>query len=328
MTDYTVITSRVRLARNLAEVRFPSRINAGEVEKVYRAAFSAAKEVFDPTLYQIGSLSEEEKCYLVERHLISPMLAESPYGGVILSKDRQLSVMLLEEDHIRSQCFRKGLALEDAFASLKEYDLALRAKCRLAYDKKIGYLTACPTNVGTGMRASVLMFLPGIALNAGLNDLVEELKAAGLTIRGALGEGSEGDGFCYQISNAVSLGVSEETILNRVSSAAEKINHIEKNLLQKYYQQNRNRLEDSVARAVAILSSAKLLSQEELESLIVSVKIGVILGLVDMDHVNLDDLALLCKPYSLVRLTECENTSEARDFARARTVRKTITDKE
>ena len=328
MIDYTVISSRVRLARNISECKYPSRITPEEVDLVYNTARDAAKEVMDSSFYTMRELSSAEKSYLVERHLISPMLLDAPYGAVILSKDKQLSVMLLEEDHIRAQCFRKGLALDDAFEVVKEFDLALRSKARLSYDKQWGYLTACPTNIGTGMRASVMMFLPALSLCKKLDYLEEELKSANLTIRGALGEGSKGEGFCYQISNAVSLGVSEETILNRVGSAAERIKRIEKDLLDDYYNRNKIRVEDSVSRSFAILGSARLLSQQELESLVVNVKIGVNLGLVPLEHVNLDELTLLCEPASLMRLTGCGDSPEERDIARARTVRKTITDKE
>lgn len=328
MTDYTVMTSRVRLARNFADVKFPSHITPREVDVVEKGALSAAKEVFDPHFYRVRDLDEAEKLYLVERRLISPMLLDSPFGSVILSEDKRLSVMLMEEDHLRAQCFRSGLALNECFEAVKEYDLALRSKVTLAYDKKLGYLTACPTNVGTGMRASVMMFLPALSILQRIDDLEEELKSANLTIRGALGEGSKGKGYCYQISNAVSLGVSEETILNRVGSAAEKIKKIESDMLDLYYQRNRLRIEDSVARSYAILRSAKLLSQEELESLVVNVKIGILLGLITLEGVDLDELALLCEPASLVRLTKCGDTPEERDAQRALTVQKTISDKE
>lgn len=328
MIDYTVITSRVRLARNISEIKFPSRISLKEVEEVERAAMAAAKEVFEPRFYPLVDLDPAEKEYLVERRLISPLLLECPYGSVILSKDKLRSVMLIEEDHIRSQCFRAGLALEECFAAVKEYDLALRSKARLAYDKKLGFLTSCPTNVGTGMRASVMMFLPAFTFCRRLGELEEELKNANLTIRGALGEGSKGEGYCYQISNAVSLGVSEETILNRVTSAVEKIKEIELDLLNRYYQSNRLRVEDSVGRAAAILTSAKLLSREESDSLIVWMKIGALLGILPSSGINFDEISLLSKPISLVRLTGCGSAPEERDAARAQMIQKAITGKE
>ena len=328
MTDHTVVMSRVRLARNISGYKFPSKINPTEASEVERIALSAAKEVFEPRFYHVRDLSASEAEYLVDCHLISPMLAESRDGAVILSKDKQLSVMLEEEDHVRSQCLRNGLALKECFDKVKEYDLALRSKARLSYDKQLGFLTACPTNVGTGMRASVMMFLPALSLCNEIGGLEEELRAAGLTIRGSFGEGSKGEGYCYQISNAVSLGVSEETILTRVQTAAMKIKTIENDLLDRYYEQNRLRVEDSVARAYAVLTSAKLLSQEELESLMIHVKIGALLGLLPEMYMNPDELVLMCKPSSLVRFTGCGNTPEERDAARASTVQKVITNKE
>ena len=328
MIDYTVVMSRVRLARNISGFKFPSKISPTEAMEVERISLSAAKDVFEPRLYSIGDLKPSEAEYLVDCHLISPMLLESRYGAVILSKDKQLSVMLEEEDHLRSQCFRNGLALNECFDKVKEYDLALRSKARLAYDKQLGYLTACPTNVGTGMRASVMMFLPALSLCGEIGGLEEELRSAGLTIRGSFGEGSKGEGYCYQISNAVSLGISEETIVSRVQTAATRIKTIENDLLDRYYEQNKLHVEDSVARAYAILSSAKLLSQQELESLMIHVKIGVLLGLLPEIGKHPDELVLMCKPSSLVRFTGCGNTPEERDAARAATVQKVITDKE
>ena len=329
MIDYSVISSRVRLARNLSGVKFPSKITPEEVVIVEKAARAAAKEVFDtPRFYRIADLDAAERAYLVEGHYISPMLLESPFASLILSEDGKQSVMLEEEDHIRSQCIESGLALEDCFEKVKEYDFALRGKARLAYDKQLGFLTACPTNVGTGMRASVMMFLPAISAMGKIEDLEEELKSANLTIRGALGEGSKGEGYCYQISNAVSLGVTEETILNRVGTAADRIKEIEGKMLDLYYQRNRLQLEDSVARSYALLCSAKLLPQQELESLLVNVKIGIMLGLITINTVNLDELALLCKPSSLIRLTKCSGDRTELDATRAETVRKAITKKE
>ena len=328
MTDCSVISSRVRLARNLSGVKFPSKITPQEVDIVEKAACAAAKELFDARFYRVADLNDAEREYLVEGHYISPMLLDAPFASLILSEDGKQSVMLEEEDHIRSQCILPGLVLNECFERVKEYDLALRGKARLAYDKQLGYLTACPTNVGTGMRASVMMFLPAITAMGKLEDLEEELKSADLTIRGALGEGSKGEGYRYQISNAVSLGVTEETILNRVGSAANRIREIEKKMLDLYYRRNRLQLEDSVARSYALLCSAKLLPQQELESLLVNVKIGIMLGLITINTVDLDELALLCKPSSLIRLTKCSDDQMEIDATRAETVRKAITKKE
>lgn len=325
MTDYSVISSRVRLARNISGLKFPCAITPEEVATVEQVARTAAKEVFDARFYRIRELDAAEKAYLVEGHYISPILLRSPYASLILSEDGKFSVMLQEEDHVRSQCILPGLALKDCFENVKEYDVALRGKARLAYDKQLGFLTACPTNVGTGMRASVMMFLPALSIMGKIDELEEELKSARLTIRGALGEGSKGDGYRYQISNAVSLGVTEETIINRVESAAKRIKEIESKMLDDYYQRNRLPLEDSIMRSCALLRSAKLMTQQELESLIVNVKIGIMLGLVSIDKVNLDELALLCKPSSLMRLTKCGNSPLELDATRAQTIQKAIT---
>lgn len=325
MIDYTVISSRARLARNLSGVKFPSKITPDEVVIVERAALTAAKKVFDAAFYRISDLNDADLEYLVEGHFISKHLLESPYAALILSKDKRMSVMLQEEDHIRSQYILPGLSLEECFAAVKEYDEMLRGETYLAYDKQLGYLTACPTNVGTGLRASAMMFLPALGMSGGIGELENELKNASLTIRGALGEGSKAEGYRYQISNAISLGVTEDRILNRVESAAKRIKEIEWNTLETHYERDRLRIEDSVMRSDAILRSARILTQDELESLIVYEKIGVMLGLIGAGGVNLDELTLLCKSSSLMRLVGRNSNI---DEKRAETVRKAITQKE
>ncbi|MBO7390686.1 MAG: ATP--guanido phosphotransferase [Clostridia bacterium] len=325
MTDYIVISSRARLARNLSGVKFPSKITPDEVSVVERAAIAAAKKVFDAAFYRISDLDDSDVEYLVEGHFISRTLLESPYAALILSKDKKMSVMLQEEDHIRSQYILPGLALQECFAQVKEYDQMLRGETYLAYDKQLGYLTACPTNVGTGLRASVMMFLPALSMAGGIGELENELKSANLTIRGALGEGTKAEGYRYQISNAISLGVAEETILNRVESAAGRIREIEMKTLAAQYDRDRFRMEDSVLRSDAILRSARILTQDELETLIVYEKIGVALGLIDATNVDLDALTLLCKSSSLKRLVGAGANIDAQ---RAETVRKAITQKE
>ena len=328
MNEYTVIGSRVRLARNIADVRFPSRATREDAEFVARKVVSAGKNVTDGTFYVMASLDKGERSYLVERHLISPALAAAPYGAAYISKDKHLSVMVMEEDHVRAQSFFPKLDLERCFDTVKEYDLAFRSKVRPAYDKQLGFLTACPTNVGTGMRASVMMFLPALSVLHKIDELEDELKKANLTIRGSLGEGSKGVGYCYQVSNGVSLGVSEDTILNRVSSAVKRIADIESDMLTAYYEREKIRLEDTVYRAVAILGAARTLSQKELESYMVYLKIGVMLGMIPPCRIDPDDLILMCKPYGIVKLTQCGDSPAERDVARAELVRKIMNSKE
>ena len=328
MNEYTIIGSRVRLARNIADVRFPSRATREDAEYVASKVVAAGKNVTEGTFYAMSSLEDRERAYLVERHLISPALAASPFGAAYISKDKHLSVMIMEEDHVRAQSFYPKLALQECFDAVKEYDLALRSKVRPAYDKQLGYLTACPTNVGTGMRASVMLFLPALSILNKIDELEEELKRANLTIRGSLGEGSKGEGYCYQISNGVSLGVSEETILNRVSSAATRIVDIESKMLSSYYEREKLRVEDSVYRAVAILGAARTLSQKELEAYTVYLKMGVMLGLISPIKIDPDELLLMCKPYGIVQLTHCGDTPVERDVARAEIIRKIINSKE
>ncbi|NCA67484.1 MAG: ATP--guanido phosphotransferase, partial [Clostridia bacterium] len=207
--EYLVVSSRIRLARNFSGLPFPVNCSPVHADKVYTTAKRVSDKLFENDFIKIKSMSSLERNSLIESHLISPLLLESKYGALILNKERNISIMLMEEDHIRAQCMENGLSLKKCDEQLSCFDDGLSKAANIAYDYKLGYITACPSNIGTGMRASVMLFLPSVTINKLIPQIKSKVEAAGLTIRGIYGEGSEAEGCMYQISNRISLGVDE-----------------------------------------------------------------------------------------------------------------------
>lgn len=323
--EYMVVSSRIRLARNLAGIPFPSKCSPSLAEKVYSTAKKVSDKLFDNDFVKIGELSIVERKSLIESHLISPMLESSNHGALILNKERNISIMIMEEDHIRAQCIESGLSLKKCDASLAAFDDELSRIANVAFDYKLGYLTACPTNIGTGMRASIMLFLPALTITRAIPEVKRKVEAQGLTIRGIYGEGSEAEGSMYQISNCISLGVNEETIIEAVEDNVKAVCELERKQRAKLYSDRGIELEDKIYRALGILKSAKLLTVDELMSYIAYIKLGVNLGLFKLDTaITLDELMVLSQPYSLVKLTGCGSSALERNIARADIVKRAL----
>ena len=207
----TVISTRIRLARNFAAYPFPRRMDDAQAEDIVYLVGEGLKQFDEFTKYEIDGLSRQQATLLKERYLISPALLKSKKGAAFVSDDKAISVMVNEEDHLREQYIYKGFDLYKAYERISGIDDGLAELYDFAFDDKLGYITACPSNLGTGMRASVMMFLPGLTQNGGLKAVLPTLKENGLTVRGTFGEGSTTEGCIYQISNERTLGVSEKT---------------------------------------------------------------------------------------------------------------------
>ena len=209
-----IISSRVRLARNLTMYPFPHKMDASQAKQAgeeIESAFFGDNQILRKQYLalDLDSLTDEDRMSLAEKHLISDKLAKGGSGHrLIISRDESLSIMINEEDHIRIQSMSAGLALENAYQSAAEISLLMENKLALAYNEKYGFLTACPTNTGTGMRASVMAHLPGMSMAGGLKNIVESLSKLGFAVRGYFGEGSKSQGHLYQISNQLTLGFS------------------------------------------------------------------------------------------------------------------------
>ncbi len=323
--EYLIVSSRIRLARNISDIPFPMLCTEMQADKVYVAAKKVSDKLFDNDFYRIKSMNPLERNSLIESHLISPMLVESKFGALILNKERNISIMLMEEDHIRAQCIESGLNLKKCDAALSAFDDELSKAASVAYDYKLGYLTACPSNIGTGMRASVMLFLPALTLSELMNEVKRKVESAGLTIRGIYGEGSEAEGCMYQISNRISLGIDEETIIDAVTDSVEAVCSAEREQRGKLYSSWGITLEDKIYRALGLLERARMLSNKELMNSLAYVKLGVNLKLFELDTaITLDELLVLTQPYSLMRMTNCGNSTAERDAARAGIVKRAL----
>ena len=294
-----IITSRVRLARNIKDMPFLlDEKNAKEiVKKVNRALVKT--DTFN--LYFVSNLDDITLEAMKERHLISQNLIDNrDSGAALINSDESLSIMVNEEDVIREQCFMKGLMLSEAYKRLNAIDDELAKNLDIAFDENLGYLTACPTNLGTGMRASVMMFLPALTESGKINGLINEVSELGLTVRGLYGEGSKAEGCMYQISNEITLGLSEYDIIKSVEEAVISICRLERELEEKLYVKRELITMDRAKKAYGVLTNAVLLSYNEFLSLIAEVKLGAMLGMINIsDTAALDNLTVAVRPANL-----------------------------
>ncbi|MGE5495017.1 MAG: hypothetical protein ACM3S4_06955 [Burkholderiales bacterium] len=276
-----VVSTRIRLARNLADVPFPTRITEKEdVEKVHELAKSSLLVSPQFRYFRLSDMSEISRRALIEKNIISSDLARNNLGGLIANSDESLSVMILEEDHYRIQSLKSGLALEAAYGEADQLDNMLSAGVDYAYDENFGFLTSCPTNVGTGLRASLMLHLPALTAAKGMPRIISMVSKIGMTVRGAFGEGSAASGAFYQISNQITLGVSEKEILSRLLSTVNKVMDFERSTRKELYKNLGITLEDRIWRALGVLRHARRISDSEAQKLISDVAFGVSLGIV------------------------------------------------
>ena len=321
------ISSRVRLARNVADVPFPARLDDERAfSVVMKAAEKTAKDLFKFKFYQMGHLPEIDRAALVERHLISnDLMANLKTGAVIISDDETVSVMINEEDHYRIQCVLPGDSLGEAYKKANLYDDVLATNVRVAYDENLGYLTACPTNLGTAMRASVMLFLPALTINRGISAIINAVAKVGLTVRGVYGEGSKAEGYLYQVSNQVSLGVSEQDVLRMVQNAVDTICRQEQLARDDLKARQGINLVDSVSRAYGVLTNACKMSSSELVELMSEYKLGVYSGLLECKSPDaLEKLQVLCQPANLSKIAGKQLSASDRDIFRAEYVKKQL----
>lgn len=275
----TLVTStRIRLARNLAAYPFPEKLDATLAGEIVHLVGNELSKLDEFERNDINKISAEEAVLLQEQHLISPALIRRKHiGAAFVSSDKCISVMVNEEDHLREQYICKGFDLYNAYERISGVDEVLGASLNFAYDKKLGYLTACPSNVGTGMRASVMMFLPALAISKELENFLPTLKAGGLTVRGVFGEGSSAEGYSYQVSNERTLGQSEGDILDTVMRMTMNLCDLELRAREKLLQEKKIPLRDACLRAYGTLTNCAVLTQKELTSSMVKVKLGMAL---------------------------------------------------
>lgn len=321
----TVVSSRIRFARNFAGFPFTSKMKPTHTAEVLHLFSEGLKEI-DPneyTRYDIEKLSDSEKTLLQEQHLVSSaLLKQDKNRAVFISSDRTVSIMVNEEDHLREQYICKGFDLYKAYERLSALDDGLASVLDFAYDKTLGYLTACPSNLGTGMRASVMMFLPGLTWKGELRSLILSLQKRGMTLRGAFGEGSDAEGYLYQISNERTLGWSEKEILEEVTEVTMSLCDQELRAREEMVKTAETELRDRCLRAYGTLTNCALLDMTEFLSKIVDVRLGLVLGfLKEKDGQKFDEFLDDMQPAAFCLNNNLEGESERfYDEVRAETV--------
>ncbi|MBI5631390.1 MAG: protein arginine kinase [Elusimicrobia bacterium] len=324
-----VLSSRVRLARNLDKTLFPSHAPETTLKETLEKIFAAARRAaLERAAYlKLSDLDAVDLRFLVERHLISPNHAALPrQRGVVVGAGETVSLMVNEEDHIRLACLQPGLNLKEAFAQANALDDALSESLPFAFREDWGYLTACPTNLGTGLRASALVHLPGLGLSGQTNQLLENLSRAGLIARGLYGEGTQIMGDLFQIANATCLGRTEAEILAALDEAVSRLAEKEAEARQALSSGNgRARLEDIVYRSLGILSQARLLSFEEACQHLSALRLGLGLGWkLPAGITAVNELLILSQPAHLQMRADKELGPGERDFLRAALIRERL----
>ncbi|MFZ5651282.1 MAG: protein arginine kinase [Bacillota bacterium] len=327
-----VVSSRVRVARNIVNLPFPHLLSEAAAREVVHAVTLAVEngdlhaEIGSLELTDMTELSPVERQILVEKHLISPDLLEDfQKKAVILRGDEVISIMVNEEDHLRLQCLLPGLQVKEAWELINKLDDALEKTLEYAYDESLGYLTACPTNVGTGLRASVMLHLPGLVLVNRIRDVLGSVSKLGLAVRGLYGEGTEASGNLFQVSNQVTLGQTEEDIVNALITVTGQITAGERAAREALMRERREHIEDRVGRAYGLLRHARIMTSEEAVRLLSDLRLGVSLNIIQNIPANLiTELMVAIRPAFLVKRSAKELSPLARDVARAGLIREKL----
>lgn len=320
-------SGRVRLARNLKNIPFPARMNSDMahevIDKVWEALSSSALK---DSLEIIKSYESDSITLMAlsESHLISPdFLKGTLPRAVIISKDKKISIMINEEDHIRIQVFAEGPSLNEAYDTADKIDNLLSEKLDIAFHEKFGYLTACPTNAGTGMRASFMLHLPALTMSNSISSVLTWANKLGLAVRGIYGEGSKAKGAFYQLSNQITLGATEKDIIQRVNLAAEELLNKEQMIRNTLFENNRVKITDRCMRSYGILTNAYTISSDEAFSLVSDVLLGISLGIINnVTAQSLSDTLFETLPASLTKTGSFTDSDPvARDIMRAQRFR-------
>jgi protein arginine kinase len=324
-----VISTRVRLARNLSDHPFPNAADPEELEEVVQQIYHvlAASQLLGSAFFlDMQKLGKPDRKFLVERRLISPPYAESNRPAMLgVGEDEYLSVMVNEEDHLRIQSIQPGLNVEEAGRLISQLDDELGEQLDYAFTNQFGYLTACPTNTGTGMRISLFVHLPALAMLEEIEAVLGKLAPSEITVRGFYGEGTEVVGNIFQISNQLTLGRTDESIVKRMEEVAEKLLSLEADGRERLLSDHRLRVEDKVFRTLGILQNARMISSLEFLNLLSHLRLGVDAGFIKKaDRGLLNELMVVLQPAHLQKMHREAQSDERRDACRARLVREKI----
>ncbi len=322
-----VLTTRVRLARNVAGRAFRSRLQPDELTELEGQLRDVIFRAMDGLAwFEIEPMSEIDRRCLVERHLISRELAagDGP-RGVAVDSSQRIAIMACEEDHLRIQVIESGFQPQETWQRVDEIDDRLEAHVGYTFSPKLGYLTACPTNVGTGMRASVMLHLPGLALTRQIEKVFRAVSRLRQTVRGLYGEGTQAVGDIYQISNQATLGRSEAEILKGLDAVIPQVVTYEEQARQALLEDSPVAIDDKIFRAWGLLTHARTISSEETLTLLSAVRLGVHLGrLPDVDIAKVNELFILSRPGHIQKMHGGDLSESDRDKARAAYLRERL----
>ncbi|MGZ9587197.1 protein arginine kinase [Paenibacillus marinisediminis] len=326
-----VISSRIRIARNIHGLPFPLLATNQQSQESLMLLSKVGetpefKELGHFQMMRLSDLNDMEKQVLVEKHLISPNLAnESRNGGLILKDDESVSIMINEEDHLRIQCLYPGLQIVEAWEAANVIDDIFEQQVEYAFDEKHGYLTSCPTNVGTGIRASVMMHLPALVLTKQINRILQAVSQVGLTVRGLYGEGSEAIGNLFQISNQITLGQTEQEIIDNLYGVVKQIIEHERNAREQLRQDNITRITDKVCRSYGILKHAAIMESKEAAQRLSDIRLGSDLQILkEVSPTMLNELMVMSQSGFLQHIYNRQMNADERDIYRARLVREML----
>ncbi len=324
-----VLSTRVRLARNIAGCRFPESADEDTRKRIinyFDSCLARSKMLASGSYYKASDIDKLDQSFLIERHLISPaFLNGESFKALFIDTDGRVSVMVNEEDHLRIQALSSGMDTQGSYARAVEYESEIGRYLEYDYDRDFGYLTACPTNAGTGMRASMLIHLPGLVLTRDIDKVISHITRSGLVVRGFYGEGSDVLGNLFQISNQNALGLTEEEILAQLEKTTKEIIEKEAVARKRLMDEAEDEIQDKIWRAYGILQHARVLSSDEVMNLLSAVRLGHAMKIIDFLNVALiNDILLLSQPAHLQKYYGSEMDSGRRDFVRAQMVREKL----
>lgn len=326
-----ILSSRVRLARNFKKYPFPHKTTPEQqhqiIEETKNALFSGNQKMSETFSYiDFANLDAVEKVVLVEKHVVSKELVESNRkSGLLLSRDERISIMINEEDHLRIQCLSTGMQLSETWEVCSNLDDLLSEAIDFSWDENIGYLTSCPTNIGTAIRASVMMHLPALTMTGYIKPVLEALGKLGMAVRGMYGENTEASGNMFQLSNQITLGKSEEDILLSIKNITLQIIEQERSLRQHLLNESKYQLEDRIFRSFGILKNSRIISTDECLRRLSDIRLGVDIGIIeDISIESINELMLQVQPGNLQKNKGRILKTNERDIVRAELVREVM----
>lgn len=324
-----VLSTRVRLARNIAGCMFPNSADVDTKQRIvsyFDSVRERSKDLAEGLYFKAPEFSDLDKNFLIERHLISPVFLNGELSKALyIDKEERVSIMVNEEDHLRIQGLSPGLDPGGAFKLARKFDKEISKHLEYDFDNDFGFLTACPTNAGTGMRVSVLIHLPGLVLTRDIEKVISRITRSGLVVRGFYGEGSDVLGNLFQVSNQNTLGVSEDEIIELIEKVTKEITESEAGARKRLMDEAADMMEDKIWRAYGILQNARMLTADEVMNLLSAVRLGHAMKIIDfLDLSLINQVLLLSQPAHLQKYHGSEMDPTKRDYVRAQLVREML----